>query len=347
MYGKRRVVTTILSALVMGAFVGCAAERAWVPIAYVLEPERGMPPGMTSVAVMNSRVNEVTDQKWSELAANMIQDLIQDANHRFGAGIKVADRKHLSNVMDEQDLAASGITVSSGSGQGGKVMDIQGMIQSEINVKVETHRGKATTISDVSGFGGGGRGRGYGGGEINTREVETVSRNIIVQTTFKLVDVVNNQNWVTYAPAPYSRRDRTHTSPLFGSAKTEAELTPRDDIIRAAVTKGAREFVSQILPCEMRYDIRVDASMDKNCTFAVKLLRADEFVEALSYFKRAVATNPSDDRALFGAGVAAEASGDYEGALRYYKRAFGMRARPQYGKAKARLARHLGRIRRP
>lgn len=345
MHGVRNGPAVVLSAAIFWTLMGCVTETAWVPISYVLKPERGMPPGMTSVAVMDSKVNEMTDRKWSELAANMIQDLIQEANHRFSAGVKVADRKHLKDVMDEQDLAASGITVSSDAAQGGRVMRVQGVIQSEINVKVETHQGRATTISDLFGFGGGGDGYGEGGGEIRTREVETVSRNITVQTVFKLVDMVNNQNWITYAPRPYSRWDRTSTSPLFGSAQTEADLTPRDQIIGEAVAEGAREFVSRILPCEMKYEIAVRASRNKNCTYAVKLLRADEFGEALSYFKRAIAEDPEDDRALFGAGVACEAAGDHEHALRFYKRAYGMSPHGRYRAAKKRLAKHVGRIR--
>jgi len=354
MHARRWAAVTVVASVAAGWAGGCAEERAWVPVSYVVEPDRGLPPGMNSIAIVDSKVNEVTDQKWSELAANMIQDYIQDANQRLGADVKIADRKHLSDTLGEQDLAAAGVTTSSKPGQGGKVMEVQGLIQSEINVKVEAHTGKETTISDISLFGGGGSGRGYwghryregyGGVDLDTREVETVARNITVQTTFKLVDTVNNQNWVTYAPPAYSHFDRTTTSPIFGSSKTEAELTPRDQIIGAAVSEGARDFVSRIVPCEMKYEIPVVASGNSNCARGVRMLRADEYGEALSYFKSAIAENPDDDRALFAAGVASEATGDFAGALSYYKKAYACQPNKRYREAKERLSGHIDRIR--
>ncbi|MCH7527208.1 MAG: tetratricopeptide repeat protein [Planctomycetes bacterium] len=321
--------------------IGCATERAFVTISYVVEPTKGVPPGMNAVAVMDSKVNTVTDRKWSELAANMIQARIQTANERFGANLRVADRKHLAEGLAEQDLAAAGVTRSSTAGQGGQVMEVDGIIESEINVKVEKHRGMATTIAGLSGLGG----KGWGGGDIRTRQVETVSRNMVVQTTFKLIDTVNNRNWITFSPRPFRQSDRTKTFFLFGSAQTEAALTPRDEIIAAAVEKGVAEFVSQIVPCEMIHEIVVESSTNKNCVSGVQMLRADDFDTATFHFKAALADDPNDYRAAFAAGVAAEASGHYAEALRMYRRAYGLRPDPKYSRAKNRLNGHLNRIR--
>lgn len=335
---RYRVSFAVLAACV-SAMLGCATERAIVSISYVVEPSKGLPPGMNSVAIMDSRVNTVTDRKWSELAANSIQARIQDANDKYGANLRIADRKHLAEGLAEQDLAAAGIT--SGYSAGGKVMEVRGIIESEINVKVATKRGTQSTISGFGGFGGGRS----GGGHIDTREVETVQRSITVQTTFKLVDTVNNRNWITYSPAPYSRSDRTHTSILFGSSQTEAELTPRDEIIGAAVERGIREFVGKIVPCKMEYELPVESSANANCVQGVRMLRAQAYAEALSYFRAAVAENPNDDKAAYAAGVAAEASGDYQAALDYYRRAYGLRASARYKRARDRLFGHIARIR--
>ncbi|MEE9295574.1 MAG: tetratricopeptide repeat protein [Phycisphaerae bacterium] len=338
----RRATFVAMAAAGTFGLCGCASQEAWVSVRYVLEPSKGLPPGMKAVSVENAKVNMVTDQRWSELAANTIQDLIQDANRRFGADLKVVDRKHLQQGMAEEDLAAAGLTDGASPGHGGKIMAAQGIIQSEINVKVETHRGKQTTISDIWGLGGGG----VGAGEIRTREVDTISRNITVQTTFKLVDTVSNRNWITHSPPPFSKHDRTSTFILFGSAQTEASLTPRDEIIRQAVDTESREFVSLFLPCEMRFDVYVESSANEDCRNGVRMLRADAYEEAIHYFKRVLMDHPDDDRAAYGAAVAAEASGRYDDALKYYRRAYSIRPRPHYRIAKVRLAGHIGRIRR-
>jgi len=150
----------VVVTMAVPTLLGCTSERAIVSVCYVVEPSKGLPPGMNAVAIMDSKVNTATDRKWSELAANSIQARIQQANDRFGANIKIADRKHLAEGLAEQDLAAAGITSES---SGGDVMAIHGIIQSEINVKVDTKRGSQTTIAGISGFGGhrrGGGGRG-------------------------------------------------------------------------------------------------------------------------------------------------------------------------------------------
>lgn len=334
-------VSFAVLAVSVPAMCGCATERAIVSISYVVEPSKGLPPGMNAVAIMDSKVNTVTDRKWSELAANSIQARIQDANDKYGANLRIADRKHLAEGLAEQDLAAAGITSGSQPGAGGRVMEIRGIIESEINVKVATKRGSQSTISGFSGWGGGRS----GGGHIDTREVETVQRSITVQTAFKLVDTVNNRNWITYSPAPYSRTDRTHTSILFGSSQTEAELTPRDEIIGAAVERGIREFVGKIVPCKLEYELEVESSPNENCVQGVRMLRAQAYAEALSYFRAAVAQGPNDDKAAYAAGVAAEASGQYQTALDYYRRAYGIRAAVRYKRARDRLFGHIARIR--
>ena len=78
----------------------------------------------------------------------------------------------------------------------------------------------------------------------------------------------------------------------------------------------------------------------------MKYLRAQAYPEALTYFKLALAENPDDDRAAFGGAVAAEAAGDHDEGLRFYRRAYGLRPERRYRNARDRLADHIRRIRR-
>jgi hypothetical protein len=59
----------------------------------------------------------------------------------------------------------------------------------------------------------------------------------------------------------------------------------------------------------------------------------------------ALSEKPNDHRAAYGAGVACEASGDYEGALHYYKRAYAGQADPTYREARDRLKAYGARAR--
>ena len=347
MFDKRcRVACVIVSSCLLLTAAGCGgSEKATVAIEYVLNPSVGLPPGMASVAILDSQVNEVTDTKWSEMAANYIQHLIQESNEKYGTSLQVADRKHTSTVMKEQDMAAAGMVASSNAGAMAQQLNVQGMIMSEINVKVETHKGKGRTISGMDFFGHGGHGWGGGGGSVDTTEAETVSRNITVQTDFKLVDAANQKNWTTHSPKPFRASDKTKVSPFFGSSKTEASLAPRDKIIGAAVEAGAREFVSKLIPCAVRYEVALKSSGQENCVQGVKYLRGEMYEEALSEFKMALSEDPEDDRAAFAAGVCCEAMGDYDQALSYYKRAAMAKNRAEYAQAKKRMAENVDRIR--
>ncbi|MCP4589878.1 MAG: tetratricopeptide repeat protein [bacterium] len=342
----RNLACVVMSACVMVLAAGCGgSEKATVAIEYVLNPSVGLPAGMASVAILDAKVNQVTDTKWSEMAANYLQELIQEANHKYGSSLQVADRKHTGSVMKEQDMAAAGMVDSPNPGALVKQLGIQGMIMAEINVKVETHKGKGRTISGLSAAAFGGHGWGGGGGSVDTEEAETVSRNITVQTDFKLVDAANQKNWVTHSPKPYRRSDKTKISPFFGSSKTEASLTPRDEIIGAAVEVGARGFISKIIPCAVRYEVSLKSSGQENCVQGVKFLRGEMYAEALSQFQMALAEDPDDHRAAYAAGVCCEASGDYAQALSFYKRALTAKNKTEYVVAKKRMDENMDRIR--
>ncbi len=338
-----RSFSIVITAGVMGLAAGCASERAFVSVGYVLEPSQGLPRGMKAVAVLDAKVNEADDQAWSARARDSIQGLILDARNRLGADIEVADRRDLGDIFEEDDLAAAGVTPAAATtGTGGQVMSIQGIIKTDIDVHTDVRQGKAQTIDGVDW----GNSRHSGGGRIHTREIDTVSRNITVKTTFRLLDRTTNKDWITYSPTPYSHHDKTDGFFLLGSSQTEAELQPRDQIIGEAVNRGVREFIAQILPCEVRCELAVESSGNQDCRMGVQMLRADDYSGALRYFKAAMAADGNDHLATYGAGVAAEAAGNFEQALQYYRRACGMNAGKRYQEAKERLSRHLPHIRR-
>lgn len=331
--------------LFLVVLVGCqATERASVQFSYVVAPERGLPPGMKTLAIQPAKVGDNTDPKWSDLCATVLQSLVNESRNRYGTDVQVTDRRDTQVTFDEADMAAAGMTTAK-AGTGGHLLAAQGIILSNINVKVDKSIGKQRTLTglDLSGFGG----HRYGGGRgrIETDEVETVTRTLTVQTDFRLVDTANNRIWAQHTPRPYTNTDRTHASAIFGSSQTEAELTPRDQIIAALVNQAAREFISQLMPCRIDVFEEVQSSGDENCIQGVRMLRAEAFDQAVSYFEAALASHPDDHRASFGAGVACEASGDSVGALRFYRNACASKNSEVYRAARDRMKMYGSRIR--
>jgi hypothetical protein len=329
----------------VGCLAGCAApEQANVSFSYVVDAERGLPQGMSTLAIVPAKVGPTTDPKWSDLCITIMQSLVNESRSRFGTPVTVTDRRDTQVTFDEADLAAAGMSTARG-GAGGQLLAADGMILSHIDIKVEKHIGKQRTLAGLSLGGWGGRGWGGGGTDIRTEEVETVTRNMTVQSAFKLVDTANNRIWEHYSPRTYTATDRTEASAIFGSSQTEAELTPRDAIIATLVERAAREFISQLMPCRINVDATVVSSSNAECAQGVRMLRAEMFDEALTMFKSALLANTKDHRAAYGAGIAAEATGRFDEALRFYEMACIEANRTDYNEARERVQMYGHRVR--
>ncbi|MHC4696883.1 MAG: tetratricopeptide repeat protein [Planctomycetota bacterium] len=344
MLAQKRSVIAVGALLSMSVVAGCAPERAVVGFSYVVEPTRGLPPGMKTIIIEPATLGPTTDPKWSDMCSTVLKSLVDESRNSFGTDIRVSNRRDAGKVFEEEDLRAAGMSTEQGGG-GAQLLAAQGAILSNIKVKVETRTGKQRTLSGISLSGAGGHGYGAGGTDIRTKEVETVTRNITALTEFTLMDLGNSMVWEHYLPKTYQATDRTHASPIFGSSKTEAELTPRDAIIAALVEEGARQFISRLMPCRIEVEAEVVSSGNGDCRRGVKLLRAEAFDEALVRFKAAWSRDPDDHRAAYGAGVAAEAAGRYDEALKFYKRACGARDSGTYADARDRLKEYGHRVR--
>ena len=329
---------------IMITAVGCGgSETAVVTIKYTLEPSKGLPPGLTQVAVAPAELGPATDPKWSDMTADMLTQLIERSRDLYGTDLRVADRSETKKVFDESDLSAAGLTGGSG-GQPAQILGVQAYLVSKINIKEEVARGKATTISGLSIAGFGGHGWGGGGGDVDTREVEKVKKNVTAQALFKLVDATTGEAWTIHEDTVRSTEE-TKPSPFFGSGEGESGLTPTDAIAGALIERVAREFVAKLMPCEVEHEVEVKSSSHEASVEGVKMLRADMYEEALSKFKLAISEDSEDDRSLYAAGVTCEALGKYDEALGYYRRAFAADAKDKYGEAKKRLDADLPHIR--
>lgn len=306
--------------LAMLAGAGCAPkELANVHFSYVVEPSKGLPPGMHNISIEPARFDELSNPAWARFSVGIMQDLVSESQAEFGTDIVLSDRRDTQVTFDEVDLQAAGMA---GDNHGrGELLGVQGKILSNISVKVDKQIGKESTISNIFAAGGGGKGIGGGGFDIDTREVETVRRTITVQTEFKLVDAGDNRVWEYSTVGPMSRTDKTSVSPLFGHSATEAELPSTDKFVQRIVERGARDFVSRLMPTRIRVTTEVKSSHQPDCEQGVRLLRVEEYEAALKKFKKALSRNHQDHHAAYGAGVACEALGRYEEALSYYKRA--------------------------
>jgi len=131
----------------------CAAkEKQAVTISYVLAPARPLPEGLKAVAVIDSGVEtkgarqDEREQKWSTMAADLIESMLANSAARFGSGLKVAQRRQTAAILKEQDLKLAGLVEGDAAAKAGKLLDVQGLITSRITVNIDVQKGTKSTL---------------------------------------------------------------------------------------------------------------------------------------------------------------------------------------------------------
>ena len=340
-----RIVMVLTVGLMVVVTTGCQKkEQATVLIRYDFKPTKGLPPGMKSLAVLPMEAKGENEAKWQEMATEMMHARIVRANQQNNLGLKIADRKNVQAVNQEKEAMRAGLVEMDQAQEAAKLIKVQGLIMGRCIIKVEVHEGQKRTVSSVGAVAG----RYFGGGSVGTDKSKSISRNVTVQVTFRLLDAANGKDWFTWSPKkPFMVSDKKKPGPFFGSDQTEADLDPRDQLVGMCVEEAVTEFLSYLMPCDYEFKLDIESSTDKNCVMGVKLIRGEDFEGAVDSFKAALAENPEDDRAAFNLGVVYEIMGKHEDALRAYKKACVLKNEPEYTEARDRVKKFKDRAKKP
>lgn len=355
-----RLAFVVGGAVLLALTAGCGAkkEKFNVTVGYILEPTQPLPEGLKTVAILDAgtQIDGTEDddraKKWATIAADMMESMIHDAATKYGHSLAVAKRRDTAKILAEKDMHAAGLVEPNQAVATGKLLDVQALITSKLNIRVEVKKTKKTTVDAASVAGAAGYYWG-GGRAMQPREVEAVTRNMTVQCKFSMLDAASGQSILEYAPKPFRKVDQKKPGPVFGRSEGEADLDPVDEYIGELVEKGVREFVSMFVPCEATYTYTLESSSNRNSAAGIAAMRAEDYAAAMTRFQAAVAEDEKgkDHRTVFAMGVCSELMGDWEGALKYYRQACSMldvrkEEMDQYLAAKDRVAAHKDRIRR-
>ena len=172
-----------------------------------------------------------------------------------------------------------------------------------------------------------------------TSEVDKESRSITVMCQFQLKDAGTNAVIVAHTGDFEQRKDKGKPSPFFGGSKTEADMTPRDEVIGDIVRRQIRDFLVKFVPTDIKATCEVKAGGHEMSAEGVYALRAGNYETAMANFKQAAAEDRDDHKSLFGAGVCCEKLEKYDEAIKYYKQARSIKPKEgQYRDAVARVA---------
>lgn len=324
------VKVTAVAAVAFAA-TGCGgSEEAMVTVKYTLDPSKGLPPGLSQVAILPAETGPATDPKWSDMTSDLLGGLVEQSREKFGTNLRVADRVETKKVFAEADLDAAGL-VQGGGGAPAQLLGAQAFIISKINIKTSEKKTKKTVISGISGYGW----SHGGGGSADTEEREKINQTITAQAKFQLVDAKTGESWTMHEDNVQSSEE---TDPgMFMGIGGSSDLSTEDEIAGVLVERVAREFMAKLVPIEVVHEVAVQSSGNKASAKGVSLLRADMYRDALSNFETALVEDPDDHKTLYAAGVACEALGEPEKALDYYRKACVAKDDERYLKAKKRL----------
>lgn len=378
--------TIFLTAFALTAFIATTApakEKYAVTVSYVLSPERPLPLNVRSVAVTDSGVEAMDggheanrSRRWSLIAAQLIESMLQDAGQRGEAHLNVVQRSATKKILEEQDLRLAGIVEGPAAERAGKLLAVDGLVMSKITIHMDTRRKNKEVVDWTRMLGGGaapnnrdprfrrydqpnrgarpasprGPGGPVGGGgmDLPTKTISEINRNLTVQCSFALVDVTNGRSIVQFTPPVYQKTDTAKPNFMFSRCVDEADLDPVDHFIGELVERAARDFVSMLVPTKVSYNYEL-IGKGKHGEAAIRALRADNYKAAFSEFEQAHQEDPKRDWHVFGMGVTAELMGDPQRALELYREAASMAGvdkedMPIYLAAKQRLTTQLPRI---
>ena len=146
--------------LLMAAACAGAKERHTVTVSYMLAPQQALPEGLRAVAVIDAGVEaqgigrDEREQKWSTIAADMLQAMLHGGGQVMDPPLQVADRRHTRQVLQEQDLKLAGMVAGDAAARAARLLDVQALAVSRIVVQIDEQRGTKSTIDWVSLMGG-------------------------------------------------------------------------------------------------------------------------------------------------------------------------------------------------
>lgn len=153
------VGATLIALAVPGAW--CAAkEKYTATLSYTVAPKQPLPEGLKAVAVLDSGVQaqgangDDREAKWSTIAADMIEAMLQSGSAMSGTPLAVAKRRDTKKILVERDLKLSGLVDGPTATRAGKLLAVQGLITSKITVRIDVQKGTKSTVDWVSMMGG-------------------------------------------------------------------------------------------------------------------------------------------------------------------------------------------------
>ena len=122
---------------------------------------------------------------------------------------------------------------------------------------------------------------------------------------------------------------------LVGFGGDDAQVG--DQVLNTLVDQCVDEFVARVSPHRVDVAEKLAKGKSKMVGAGNKLALSGDYDGALEYYRQGIAERPDDDGAYFNAGAVSEALGKYKQAMDYYAKAFSFKNDARYAAARQRV----------
>ncbi len=337
-------------------------KKDYISFTFVEPPVVGIPQGLTSIAFIpfsqavddKDGIFSAREKRWGDEITAAIAQRMQEVSRQFKIPLTLADREAVAAIMKEKDLADAGITQENKALQLGKLAKAQAICFGRMTIDVHKEEGVSKTLrptfsqselitvhrnpyrphrgyitrQPVNQMG------------LQTEPVRQIRRTITLSATVKLVSTATGKSIVTFNRRTMEVAER---KPGFfmGEDAQEIQLRPEDETIERLFNQLVDEFIGQLLPHEVRVEVKIAKPKAKLAKTALKFLQTGDLEKAIDLFEEALKTKPDDHAALYDLGVAYECSGQPQKALKNYELAFRFKDNNLYFEAAQRLRQKL------
>ncbi|MFA5864119.1 MAG: tetratricopeptide repeat protein [Phycisphaerae bacterium] len=338
MLGLKRRIVWVLVVVFLTASVyplladdegkGKKRRKDIIDLVYVEKPVVGLPHGLKAIAfipfsqvvedkegIFSAREKKMGDELTSAIAQRM-----QECSRQFDIPLNIVDRESVAAIMKEKDLADAGLAQESKALQLGKLAHAEAICFGRMTIDVHKVEGTSSTFRPVPG---------RHGIRLDQEEVRSIRRTITVSATVKLVATATGKSILTFNKRASDTVERK-PGLIMGEDAQEIQLRPEDEVIERLFNQLVDEFVGQLLPHEIRLEVKVVEPKNKLSKMALKFMKTGDYEKAIELFQEGLASKPDDHAALYDLGLAYEITGNLKNALKSYEQAYRFKDKDYY-----------------
>jgi tetratricopeptide (TPR) repeat protein len=338
-----KLAINVLAATALAALLACSAgcdstgggsDKSAISITYSRAAEIELPADVRKLAIAEFTGQAGQDSRWGEITSDKLSSALDDYNRKYQR-YQLVDRKHLKDILGEQDIQLA-VSETGDATKIGKIAKVDAMIYGSAKISPEHVRATKNVPS-------------FDGGRPGMKTVSYQKLKVTAVISFTMDDINTGKTIVSQTITKNFDSDRDSKQKGFAgvmkSMSGSNDQVPVAEAANVLIDECVQQFVRMISPHEVTIKERLAKSRSKDKAVLKlvaqgnRLAVSGDYSEALQCYQDALEQESDDDAALFDAGLMCEATEKYKEASEFYSKA--IKANPEqdaYIRARSRVS---------